>query len=72
MHVHIFNYFNPWVLSILIIWSLVWKGIALWHATRNGQTAWYVVMLIVNTVGILEIIYLLFFRPKKTSEAKNP
>ncbi len=32
MHVHIFNYFNPWVLSILIIWSLVWKGIALWHA----------------------------------------
>ncbi len=53
------------LLAVLIIWSLVWKGIALWKAARNSHTAWYVVMLIVNTVGILEIIYILGFSKKK-------
>jgi methionyl-tRNA synthetase len=48
----------------LIIWSIVWKGIALWYSAQNRQLAWYVVILILNTVGILEIVYLLFFRPR--------
>ena len=45
-------------LLLILIWSLFWKGLALWHAGRRGQPWWFVVMLIVNTVGILEIIYL--------------
>ena len=45
------------VLAILVIWSLIWKGLALWKAARRGDTAWYVVLLILNTLGILEIIY---------------
>ena len=53
------------LLAILIVWSLIWKGIALWKAARNSQTAWYVVMLIVNTAGILEIIYILAFSKKR-------
>lgn len=48
----------------LLVWSIAWKGAALWHAARNTQTAWYVALLVINTVGILEIIYLAFFRPK--------
>jgi methionyl-tRNA synthetase len=55
---------NAWLLGILIAWSLIWKGIALWHSARNNQMVWYVAMLILNTVGILEIVYLLFFMPK--------
>ncbi len=51
-------------LAILIIWSLVWKGIALWKAARNSHKAWFVVMLIVNTAGILEIIYIFGFSKK--------
>jgi hypothetical protein len=49
--------FGPWLL-LLVIWSLFWKGLALWHAGRRGQPWWFVILLIVNTVGILEIIYL--------------
>lgn len=45
-------------LIVLIVWSLFWKGLALWRAGRRGQPWWFVVMLIINTVGILEIIYL--------------
>jgi len=63
---HMFN--NPWfalAFTFLTVWSLVWKGFALWKSARNNQNVWYVVMLIVNTVGILEIIYIFFFSKKK-------
>ena len=52
------------LLALLIIWSVIWKGIALWKAARNSQTAWFVIMLLVNTAGILEIIYILAFSKK--------
>lgn len=45
-------------------WSLVWKGIALWHAARNGQKGWFVALLVFQTLGLLEILYLVAFRPK--------
>ncbi|MGH7141632.1 MAG: DUF5652 family protein [Minisyncoccia bacterium] len=45
-------------LLVLLVWSLFWKGLALWHSGRRGQPRWFVIMLILNTVGILEIIYL--------------
>jgi hypothetical protein len=45
-------------MPILIIWSLFWKALALWHSARRDQPWWFLVLLILNTVGILEIIYL--------------
>ena len=53
------------VLVVLMIWEMIWKGIALWKCGRNNQLAWFIVILIFNTVGILPIIYLLFFQKKK-------
>ncbi len=57
---------NPLLFTIVIVWSVIWKGIALWNAARNNQLVWYIVLIVVNTVGILEIIYLLFFRKKRS------
>jgi methionyl-tRNA synthetase len=54
--------------AILAVWVIVWKGIALWKAARNNQTAWYVILLIVNTLGILEIVYIFFFARKQNSQ----
>jgi len=55
----------PVILFVLFLWSLLWKGIALWKASRNEQRNWFIVMLVVNTIGILEITYLFFFVKKK-------
>lgn len=55
---------HPVLLAGLIIWSLIWKGLALWRAARAEQLAWFVVLLVVNTAGLLEIAYLLFFAPR--------
>jgi len=60
---------TPFLWAVLI-WTAVWKGIALWKAGRNNKVAWFVVMFILNTAGILPIIYLLFFQPKKVSKKK--
>ena len=48
----------------LMIWSLLWKGIALWKAARHNQRNWFVVMLVLNTLGVVEIIYLFYFQAK--------
>ena len=53
------------LIVILVIWSVIWKGIALWKSSKNNQLTWFVFILILNTVGILEIIYLSFFQKKR-------
>lgn len=46
------------LIGILLVWSAVWKALALWKSARAGNKVWFVVFLFVNTIGILEIIYL--------------
>ncbi len=55
---------QPWFGSIAVIflfWSLFWKGIALWKSARSGEKYWFVGLLIINTLGLLEILYIFFF-----------
>jgi len=59
---------NYWILVPLIIWTLVWKGIALWKSARRNEMIWFVVLLVLNTLGILEIIYIFTVGRKKTDE----
>jgi hypothetical protein len=55
---------NPWIIAV-ILWEAVWKGIALYKAARNKQQYWFVALLIINTVGILPILYILFLQRDK-------
>ena len=47
--------------SIIAVWSLVWKGLALWKSSKKNHLIWFIVLLIVNTLGILEILYIFLF-----------
>jgi Family of unknown function (DUF5652) len=61
------------VIVIVAIWSLIWKGLALWKSAREGSKPWFVILLIVNTVGILEILYLyVFSKPNKKASGSTP
>lgn len=55
-------------LVLMIIWSLIWKGLALWRSAKRNDTVWFVIFLVVNTVGVLEIIYLYLVAPDKKTE----
>ncbi len=51
----------------LIVWSITWKGMALWRAARNESKEWFIALLILNTLGILDILYLYVFSNQKSS-----
>jgi hypothetical protein len=60
---------NSWIIWPLLLWALFWKGWALWIAARKTQKIWYVALLVVNTLGLLEILYIFVFsKMKKGSE----
>jgi len=56
---------NPWVILLIILWTLPWKGVALWKAAKNTHKLWFVALLMFNTLAILEILYIFYFSRKK-------
>lgn len=56
----------------LIIWSIFWKGWALWRAAKNDSKVWFIVLLILNTAGIIDILYIFIFgkNTKKSSRRR--
>lgn len=57
-----------WLIAIWMIWSLIWKGLSLWKAAQLSHKKWFILLLVVNTFGILDIIYLQFVAKKYTVE----
>lgn len=63
----------PWMkfwLLPLATWELVWKGLALWRAARRNENGWFIAILVLNTLGILPIIYLLI-KPEQKNTARS-
>ena len=66
------NLFFPGILaswlSILVIpvaiWSVFWMGWALWRAAKDDSKVWFIALLLVHTVGILDIIYIFLISKK--------
>lgn len=50
-----------WLLVIVFVWTLFWKGLALWKSARNNHSVWFVILLVVQTFGIVEILYVFLF-----------
>jgi hypothetical protein len=66
-----FIYDNQTLLLILALWTLPWKMYALWTAVKSGHKSWFIALVILNTFGILEIIYIFLIAKKKLSEMKK-
>ena len=52
---------NPLFIFLTLLWTIPWKGVALWKAAKNGHKKWFIALLILNTFAILEIIYIFYF-----------
>lgn len=62
---------NQWLLWLTLLWVLPWKGIALWKAAQDNQKIWFIAILIINTLAILEIIYIFIFSKKRIKTEKQ-
>jgi methionyl-tRNA synthetase len=58
----------PNVILSVIGWMVMWKALALWRAARAGQIGWFISLLLLQTLGLLEIVFLCCFagRPEPT------
>jgi methionyl-tRNA synthetase len=70
---------TPWALPVhalallpLLAWSFAWKGVALWRAASRRDYYWFTALLLINSVGVLDIVYLYFFsqRPPPASPSQ--
>ena len=57
------------LIVLAVIWTLPWKAVALWKAARNSHKWWFIAILVINTLAILEIIYIFAFSRKKETAA---
>ena len=64
-------FYSGFGLVILVVWLVFWKGLALWFASKNNQRGWFIALLILNTLGLLPIIYLIWFKPVEKSNGKE-
>lgn len=53
-----------------ILWSIIWKGWALWRSATKRQLIWFVILLLFNTMGFLEIAYIFFLNKWDLDQGK--
>jgi hypothetical protein len=65
-----YNLSTNWTIALLflVVWDLAWKGVALWKAGRNDDLGWFIALLVINSAGILPIIYLLTHRHQDSNK----
>lgn len=62
---------NPYLFTAVLIWVLAWKGVALWTAAKANSKKWFVALLVINTLGILDILYIYCFSNKNCQIQEN-
>jgi len=51
--------------TIATLWTLPWKGVSLWMAAKNRSKGWFIALLILNSLAILDILYIFVFSKRK-------
>ena len=62
--------------AVFIVAILALKGYSLWIAARRNEKWWFIALLFINTLGLLELAYLIFvakviFNGKKCKDCKE-
>ena len=61
---HYLLWLFPLILPLVII-DIILKTVSLWKAARNNQLYWFIALALVNSAGLLPLIYILFFQKKR-------
>ena len=54
------------LIVLAVIWSGIWKAFALYRAGKVHDPGWFVLLLILNTAGILDIFYLFMISKRQS------
>ncbi len=53
------------IIIIAVVFEITMKGFALWKAAKANDKNWFIAILLINSVGILPIIYMKFINKEK-------
>jgi hypothetical protein len=59
-----------WAIILAALWTIPWKGVALWKAAQKKDVYWFIALLLINTIGILEILYIFVFSKMEWKKKK--
>ncbi len=65
---------NKELFMAVAMWEIVWKGFALWYSAKRDHKKVFVLLLLLNTIGIFPIGYLVYikwFEDKKKEKKKE-
>jgi len=60
-----------WVMCIImvaVVWTVFWKALSLWHAAKKGRKGWFILLLLINSLGALDAFYLFYVEKIKTKK----
>ena len=60
-----------WIMPIIlvaVVWTLFWKVLSLWHAAKKGKKGWFILLLLVNSLGVLDVFYLFYVEKIKAKK----
>ncbi|HNP89645.1 MAG: hypothetical protein BWY24_00090 [Microgenomates group bacterium ADurb.Bin219] len=46
--------------AVFLFWSFFWKTWALWKAAGKKHLVWFILLMVINTFGLLEIAYIFY------------
>ena len=49
-----------WLIPVLIV-DVILRGFALWGAARRKQLWWFIALMVVNSLGVLPLLYLVMY-----------
>jgi methionyl-tRNA synthetase len=62
---------HSWIVVVIILWSIPWKGVALWKSAKNSHLGWFIALLIINSLAILDILYIFIFSKLGAEKQQN-
>jgi hypothetical protein len=69
MH-YLFQYRLAFII-VAALWTIPWKGYALWTSAQRKDKGWFIALLLINTFAILDIIYIFGVAKKNWTDVKN-
>ncbi|MEK7077165.1 MAG: DUF5652 family protein [Patescibacteria group bacterium] len=62
---------DPFIITLVVLgvlWTLPLKGVALWKAAGRKDLYWFIAILVLNTLAVLEILYIFVFSKRRKKE----
>lgn len=56
---------NTWLILLIVLWTLPWKGWSLWKSAKLNDKTWFIILLLFQTLAILDILYIFIFSKNK-------